>query len=242
MAMRLQLGAGRFEDVDPRIVEIFADKSWVHLGDRAAHPKPLLEKLKGKSPGFLCRIAIDKMKKLERRRSSTPLSADPYSLTDFRPFEYSAGDSLPFASESFDFVYSEHFFEHLFLDEAVALLKECERVMRPGAVIRTCVPDAELKTHEKPEFAGFPDRKMSFTHPLKHKNRWTVYSLTEILRLIGFHPTPLTYYTKTGEFVTDDPQTANYPGNPDQWATQTMDYVARRNSLIVDGQKPRHSF
>ena len=241
MAMRLQLGAGRFEGMDPTIVGIFADKSWVHLGDKASHPMPLLEKLRGKSSAFIFRIAIDKIKKAQRGQAGALVSADAYFLTDFRPFEYTAGDSLPFADESFDFVYSEHFFEHLFLDEAVALLKECERVMRPGAVIRTCVPDAELKTHEKPEFAGFPDSKMSFTHPLKHKNRWTVYSLTEILRLIGFHPTPLTYYTKTGKFITENPKTASYPGNPDEWATLNMDYVARPNSLIVDGQKPCHN-
>ena len=109
--------------------------------------------------------------------------------------------------------------------------------MRPGAVIRTCVPDAELKTHEKPEFAGFPDPKMSFTDPAKHKTRWTVYSLSEILRLVGFITTPLIYYTKTGEFIEQAPSPSCYPDNPDMECTTRMDYVARRMSLIVDGQK-----
>jgi len=118
-------------------------------------------------------------------------------------------------------------------------LKECMRIMRPGAVIRTCVPDADLRTYLKPEPVGFPGPKTSFTDPTKHKTRWSVYSLSAILELIGFLPVPLVYCTKTGEFIEQNPTASAYPGNPDVESVARMDYVSRRRcSLIVDGQKP----
>jgi predicted SAM-dependent methyltransferase len=51
---------------------------------------------------------------------------------------------LPFADETVDLMYSGHFLEHLTYDEGRNFLKECKRVMKPGATIRLIVPDAEL--------------------------------------------------------------------------------------------------
>ena len=241
MTLRLQLGAGRFENMDPKIVHIFADRSWIHLGDRSSQKVSLSKKLKGKSLIFLIRIALSKLTKVRINLKVGEQLSDAYDLTDFRSFTYSAGDALPFADESFDFIYSEHFFEHLFLDESLSLLKECMRIMRPGAVIRTCVPDADLRTYMKPEPIGFPDPKMSFTNPTKHKTRWSVYSLSAVLELIGFSSVPLVYCTKTGECINQNPNREAYPGNPDAEIVARMDYISRRNnSLIVDGQKPLH--
>ena len=50
---------------------------------------------------------------------------------------------LPYASGTVEAVYSSHMLEHLYLDDARALLAECYRVMRPGAIIRLAVPDGE---------------------------------------------------------------------------------------------------
>jgi len=225
--------------MDPTIVHVFADPSWIHLGDRSSQPISLLNKLKGKSLRFLIDIAFSKLGKMRRNRKSGEVLSGAYELTEFRSFTYASGDALPFADESFDFIYSEHFFEHLFLDEAASLFRECMRIMRPGAVIRTCVPDPDLRTYMKPEPIGFPDPKMPFTDPTKHKTRWTVYSLSTILQLCGFLPVPLVYCTKTGAFIDRSPTASNYPGNPDVVAVASMDYVSRRHcSLIVDGQKP----
>jgi len=47
----------------------------------------------------------------------------------------------PFADDSVDFIYSSHFFEHLYKRDAINLLKECHRVLKPGGVIRITVPD-----------------------------------------------------------------------------------------------------
>jgi len=40
-----------------------------------------------------------------------------------------------------DFIYSSHFFEHLFKDDAAALLKSCALALRPGGAIRISIPD-----------------------------------------------------------------------------------------------------
>ncbi len=48
---------------------------------------------------------------------------------------------IPFENESVDFVYSSHFLEHLFKKEAAHILQEAYRVLKPGGIIRICVPD-----------------------------------------------------------------------------------------------------
>jgi SAM-dependent methyltransferase len=49
--------------------------------------------------------------------------------------------SLPLHDNSVDFIYSSHFFEHLFKDDAVSLLKSCALALKPGGTIRICIPD-----------------------------------------------------------------------------------------------------
>jgi len=49
--------------------------------------------------------------------------------------------SLPLHENSVDFIYSSHFFEHLFKDDAAALLKSCARALKPGGAIRISIPD-----------------------------------------------------------------------------------------------------
>ena len=48
---------------------------------------------------------------------------------------------LPFPDASFVAVYSSHTFEHLFREEAVALARECYRVLSSKGVCRIVVPD-----------------------------------------------------------------------------------------------------
>jgi predicted SAM-dependent methyltransferase len=51
---------------------------------------------------------------------------------------------LPLRAASFDGIYSEHCLEHIAYDDAVALLKQFKRLLRPGGIVRLVVPDAEL--------------------------------------------------------------------------------------------------
>ncbi len=48
---------------------------------------------------------------------------------------------IPFYEASVDFLYCSHLLEHLHRDEAVRLVKEAYRVLKPGGVFRICVPD-----------------------------------------------------------------------------------------------------
>jgi len=50
-------------------------------------------------------------------------------------------NGIPFADGTLDLVYSSHFLEHLPKDAAGPFLEECLRVLRPGGVLRTVVPD-----------------------------------------------------------------------------------------------------
>lgn len=51
-------------------------------------------------------------------------------------------EGLLFTSQSVDLIFASHFLEHLTYREGMEFLKECKRVMKPGATMRLIVPDA----------------------------------------------------------------------------------------------------
>jgi SAM-dependent methyltransferase len=55
---------------------------------------------------------------------------------------------LPFPNNSFSAIYASHLLEHLHLEEAKALLKECYRTLEPGGILRMVVPDLEAIVQE----------------------------------------------------------------------------------------------
>ncbi len=50
---------------------------------------------------------------------------------------------LPFADGDFDAIYSSHVLEHFAPATAEVLLRECHRLLKPGGILRTVVPDLE---------------------------------------------------------------------------------------------------
>jgi SAM-dependent methyltransferase len=48
---------------------------------------------------------------------------------------------LPYDNNSVDLIYCSHTLEHLELQSGIKLLGECFRVMKPGSVLRTCLPN-----------------------------------------------------------------------------------------------------
>ena len=52
-----------------------------------------------------------------------------------------AGEKFPFQDNSIDAIYSEHLFEHLHFTQAVNMLDECHRVLKPSGAIRIATPD-----------------------------------------------------------------------------------------------------
>ena len=49
--------------------------------------------------------------------------------------------ALPFPDNRVDFIFNEHFLEHLSPADAVCLLKDCRRTLKPGGVLRVAMPD-----------------------------------------------------------------------------------------------------
>lgn len=162
------------------------------------------------------------------------------SPIDYRSFFYVMAQPIPFDSESFTFVYSEHFFEHLFHDEACELFKECYRTMRRGACLRIVVPDADLRVYMEPEPAGFSTGDPRWCHPDKHKTRWNIYSLGYALREIGFDARGVIFSDKYGVHHTDpiDRTVPFYDECLDPEVVFRTDYVRRmQESLVVDAIK-----
>ena len=48
---------------------------------------------------------------------------------------------LPFQDNTIHVIYASHLLEHLYLEEAKRLLKECFRILQPGGILRMVVPD-----------------------------------------------------------------------------------------------------
>lgn len=63
-----------------------------------------------------------------------------------------AREPLPLPSGWFEWVYAEHFIEHLTLAEGIGWLKQCRRVMAPGATLRITTPD--LRRYVEAYLAG----------------------------------------------------------------------------------------
>jgi predicted SAM-dependent methyltransferase len=70
---------------------------------------------------------------------------DGWLNTDIEPLGkevlLDATGRFPFPDGSFQYVFSEHVIEHVSWESGIAMLKECYRVMAPGAKIRTITPN-----------------------------------------------------------------------------------------------------
>ncbi len=236
MITRVHLGASRFDKLPPRVLPAFLDASWMHLGDEHDPNPYTFEKLRGYSIPVLIKGAVKKILGGPRR---DPSGDDPYAKTNFRPWFYRKGDRLPFEDDSINYIYSEHVLMYFFLDEAVALLRECRRVLAPGGVVRTVVPDADLRTYEPPEAVGYPRRSLPFTDPRKIRTRYSVYMLGEALRVAGLDPVPVRYCDLHGNYIEKVPADLRdvYGPCPDPEIVLDFTHVARPKSLIVDGVK-----
>ena len=52
-----------------------------------------------------------------------------------------ASEAFPIADRTFDYVFSEHMIEHVPWRSGLAMLKECNRILKPGGTIRVATPD-----------------------------------------------------------------------------------------------------
>jgi predicted SAM-dependent methyltransferase len=76
------------------------------------------------------------------------LDLDPATRADI---QWDVTDGLPFPDESCAFVYSEHFLEHIPVQQGVWFLTECRRSLQPGGIVRIgmpCVHDVVRQYYE----------------------------------------------------------------------------------------------
>lgn len=64
-----------------------------------------------------------------------------------------ASKEFPFKDNTFDFIFSEHIFEHLKFNDSCNMLSECFRVLKPNGVIRLAIPHVDFlfKIYQNPE-------------------------------------------------------------------------------------------
>jgi len=55
--------------------------------------------------------------------------------------KHDARKRLPYKDNSVDFIYNEHFIEHITVEEAVKILIDFYRVLKPEGVLRIATPD-----------------------------------------------------------------------------------------------------
>lgn len=54
-----------------------------------------------------------------------------------------AGAKFPIESDTFDFVYSEHLFEHLKVEQQLNMLSESYRILKKGGILRIAMPNID---------------------------------------------------------------------------------------------------
>jgi predicted SAM-dependent methyltransferase len=115
-----------------------------------------------------------------------------------------ATQPFPIPDESFDFVYSEHMIEHIPYWSGQQMLRECYRIMKPGAHIRISCPDmqflidlytnpTELSTQyvekESPDWAPYIDPIFVVNNYVRAWGHQFIYdkkSMTNSLLAAGF--------------------------------------------------------
>ena len=75
------------------------------------------------------------------------INIDFYSL-DESILPYNLLQGIPFEDNCIDVVYHSHLLEHFTRKDSFVFLLECNRVLKPGGIIRTVVPDLELIAKE----------------------------------------------------------------------------------------------
>lgn len=130
---------------------------------------------------------------------------------------------LPFKDNSIDYIYSSHSLEHLYLEQAKKLLKECYRILKPKGIIRIVIPDLKALVTEytsvNPKIVlndGYDtsaDRFLSRLHLRSSTPRFSnfIFDLYQTLNDTDSHKwmydvNSLTFYLKKTGFVNIKPK------------------------------------
>tara|TARA_Y100000996_G_scaffold372801_1_gene321940 strand:+ start:93 stop:746 length:654 start_codon:yes stop_codon:yes gene_type:complete len=102
---------------------------------------------------------------------------------------------LPYENEKFEGAFSEHTLEHLYYDEAINLLKEIKRILKPGSIFRCTVPDLKkyidfYNGNSNDDFFNkFTYKAQAFfnlSQNYEHKSVWDYEILSKKIIEVGF--------------------------------------------------------
>ena len=145
-------------------------------------------------------------------------------LCDMPHIDYKSGidDLSMFENESASLIYSSHSFEYFDRDEAIAVLAEWWRVLKPGGVLRLAVPDfdALIKVYEStsdiakilgPLYGQMKIKTNTGEVSLYHKTVYNFNSLSKILLSNGFSNVKRYRWQETIHKSYDDHSQAYFP-------------------------------
>jgi len=131
---------------------------------------------------------------------------------------------LPFPNESVDIIYSSHMLEHLSLEDFRLALEEIQRILKPGGVFRSVIPDLEVSikdylacsnTNASSQFLrntmlgvekrprGFLTKCRSLFGNSNHLWMWDFKGIQEELKNAGFYDIRRSYFndSQTVDFL-----------------------------------------
>lgn len=139
------------------------------------------------------------------------LYKEPTGIPGTYLLNHDLSNGIPVEDESIELIYNSHFLEHLDIKQALNFLKECNRVIQPGGLMRILVPDIEsfIKAYvEKNDFFFESYRKildkeiyttrgaifMGMLHNHGHKFGYDYETLKWIVESTGFTEVKRTLY------------------------------------------------
>lgn len=142
-------------------------------------------------------------------------------LADFPHIDYQwdVRDLSCFDSESISLIYACHVLEYFDLQEAVGVLKEWQRVLKPGGILRLAVPDfdALIQAYQRTDgslasvVGPLYGRMLVGGEIIYHKTVYNFKSLSYLLRVVGFRGIHRWDWRKTEHSDVDDCSQAYWP-------------------------------
>ncbi|MEJ2903744.1 class I SAM-dependent methyltransferase [Pedobacter panaciterrae] len=157
----------------------------------------------------------------------------PTNIENLNLLEIASFDNL-FGDKKADRFLAEHVFEHISYDDAIVALKNCNKYLKKGGVVRIAVPDG---FHPNPDYINMvkPGGHGEGAHD--HKLLYDYKTLSKAFEESGYRVNLLEYYDENGQFH------FNEWDSKDGHVIRSKRYDKRFNeplgysSLIVEGIK-----
>ncbi len=157
----------------------------------------------------------------------------PTNIENLNLLEIASFDNL-FGDKKADRFLAEHVFEHITYDDAIIALKNCNKYLKKGGVVRIAVPDG---FHPNPDYINMvkPGGHGEGAHD--HKLLYDYKTLSKAFEESGYRVNLLEYYDENGQFH------FNEWDSKDGHVIRSKRYDKRFNeplgysSLIVEGIK-----